>query len=73
MPKPRIYAPIHAIPRHINIACPFARIMETEDKIRVVYCEVLARLLTRYEAELCSQYWKECPYRETASRLRSSI
>jgi len=73
MPKPKIYAPIHAVPQHIKIPCPFARIMETEDKIRVVYCEALARLVTRYEAELCSQSWRSCPYAEIASRVRTGV
>jgi len=69
MPRPKVYAPIHAIPKHLKIGCPFAKIVETEDKVRAVYCEVLGRLLTRYEAELCASHWRDCPYREIGAKV----
>ncbi len=63
----KVYAPIHALLSNISIGCPFAEVMVLENGIRVAYCKILDRLLTRFEAELCAKHWKDCPYRAFAS------
>jgi hypothetical protein len=63
--KLRVYAPIHALPSLISIECPKATVTKLESGIIIAYCKVLDRALTKFEAELCRKYWKECPYRYT--------
>ena len=67
----KVYAPIHALVHNIDIGCDYAEVITTEGGIRVAYCRALDRLLTRFEAELCSRHWRECPYRQIASKASS--
>uniref|UniRef100_A0A7C2ZPZ3 Uncharacterized protein n=1 Tax=Ignisphaera aggregans TaxID=334771 RepID=A0A7C2ZPZ3_9CREN len=62
--KPKLYVPIHAIPSHVDSACPACETNTTENGIKVMYCKILDRYLTKHEAYVCSKYWKDCPYRE---------
>jgi len=59
----KVYTPIHALPSTISIQCSEAVITKLESGIVIAYCRVLDRVLTKFEAELCSKYWRECPYR----------
>lgn len=61
--KTKVYAPIHALPPQLECQCPECEISSTENGIRVAYCKILDRYLTKYEAYECSRYWKDCPYR----------
>jgi len=67
----RVYAPIHALVYDVHVECPYAEIVKLENGIKVLYCKALDRLMTRFEAELCSKYWRDCPYREIASKTSS--
>ena len=66
----RIYAPIHALLYDLEIRCPYAEILKLENGVKIAYCRILERPLTRFEASLCSEHWEKCPYRFTASTLR---
>lgn len=61
--KIRIYIPIHALPSHLDCQCIACKTNVTESGIRIAYCNILDRYLTKYEVYLCNKYWKECPYR----------
>lgn len=62
--KVKVYTPIHAIPPHIECQCPsYETINISENSIRLAYCKILDRYLTKYEAYQCSRYWKDCPYK----------
>ena len=61
--RAKLYLPIHAIPPQLDNSCPECEISATENGIKIAYCKVLDRYITRYEAYICNRYWKECPYR----------
>ena len=67
----RVYAPIHALMYEIRVDCPYAELVTLDTGIKVLYCRAIDRLMTRYEAELCSKHWRDCPYREIASKASS--
>lgn len=60
--KTKIYTPIHALPPHLECQCPEC-VVTDDNGIKVAYCRILDRYLTRYEVYICSRHWKECPYR----------
>ncbi|PWV36278.1 MAG: hypothetical protein DJ555_08135 [Desulfurococcaceae archaeon] len=57
----KIYSPIHLLKEPLISECPGYRI-ENVGTGYVAFCNVLRRALTKYEAKLCSLYWRECPY-----------
>lgn len=57
----RIYAPIHMLKEPVASECPHYRV-ESVSGGYVASCSVLRRPLTKYEARLCSLYWRDCPY-----------
>jgi hypothetical protein len=57
----RVYGPIHIIREHLQSECPQYRI-EAVGGGYVAICNVLKRPLTKYEARLCTLYWRDCPY-----------
>lgn len=59
----KVYAPIHALPPSLTIACPMGEVVTLESGLRVAFCKALDRALTKHEAELCSKHWQQCPYR----------
>jgi len=67
--KLRPYAPIHAIPQGLSIGCPYSEILTLESGLRVAYCKILGRLLTRTEAQTCAMYWNGCPYKEHYEKI----
>jgi hypothetical protein len=59
----KVYTPIHALPSTIAIECPEAVVTKIETGVVIAYCQILDRPLTKFEAELCNKFWRECPYR----------
>jgi hypothetical protein len=57
----RIYGPIHMLRDLISSECPYYRV-ESVSGGYVALCNMLKRPLTKYEARLCSLYWRDCPY-----------
>lgn len=60
--KVKLYLPIHAIPPQVECLCPECEISTSENGVKIAYCKILDRYLTRYEVYICSKHWKECPY-----------
>ena len=61
----RIYKPyplIHALPTPPSSECPHFKTIEYEGYY-TGYCDILDRLLTKTEVELCIKRWRECPIR----------
>jgi len=56
---------LHYIKKPVKSQCPFFKTIEREGYY-LAYCEVLGRLLTRYEVDLCSSYSDTCPLRRMA-------
>ena len=59
----KVYPSIHALPQNTVIECPDAELISLENGVRVGYCRVLDRPLTRYEIPTCNKGWQNCPYR----------
>lgn len=57
----KIYSPVHLLKEPSTSECPSYRI-EQVGAGYVAFCSSLKRMLTKYEARLCSLYWRECPY-----------
>ena len=57
----KIYSPIHLLKEPLSSECPSYRI-EHIGTGYVASCSILKRVLAKYEARLCSLYWRECPY-----------
>jgi len=57
----KIYSPIHMLKDPVPSDCPFYRV-ESIGSGYIASCQALKRLLTKYEAKLCSLYWRDCPY-----------
>lgn len=59
------YPPIHALLQSSSIECPDAEFISLDNGLKIAYCRILDRPLTRYEVSLCSREWQYCPYRLT--------
>lgn len=59
----RIYPSIHALPQNTVIGCPDSELISLENGIRIGYCRILDRPLTRYEIPICNKNWQNCPYK----------
>lgn len=57
----KIYSPVHLLKDPLTSECPSYR-LEQVGTGYVAFCSSLKRILTKYEARLCSLYWRECPY-----------
>ncbi len=57
----KIYSPIHILKEPSSSECPNYR-LEQAGAGYVAFCSSLKRMLTKYEARLCSLYWRDCPY-----------
>ncbi len=58
----RIYPAIHLIHTKPTSSCTYFKIYEITGGF-VAYCDKLKRLLTKSEAQRCSKYSEDCPYR----------
>jgi hypothetical protein len=59
----KIYPPIHVLPQNTKVECIDGELIDLENGIRVGYCRILDRPLTRYEIYICNKNWQNCPYR----------
>ncbi len=59
----KIYPPIHALPQSSVIECPDAELINLGNGVKIGYCKILDRPLTRYEISVCNKDWQYCPYR----------
>jgi len=60
---------IHSLNKPPRCLCEFFIIEKYEGNTYITACKVLNRYLTRYEVNLCSQYWSDCPYRKLGLKL----
>lgn len=54
------YPPIHVIPYRPRSGCPYMKVYEYSGGY-LAYCNILGRLLTRSEVEVCEKHWRTCP------------
>ncbi|PUA32224.1 MAG: hypothetical protein B7O98_06020 [Zestosphaera tikiterensis] len=54
---------LHAIKQKPSSDCEYF-VVEYVGEHYLAGCKVLRRYLTTYEVDLCSKYWRECPYRK---------
>ncbi len=60
---------IHSLEGEMKSDCEFYVLGKHETGSYLAACEILGRLLTRYEVRLCVNYWRNCPYRKIGLRL----
>lgn len=59
----KVYPPIHALPQNEKIECIDAELINLENGVKIAYCRILDRPLTRYEVPICNRSWQQCAYR----------
>ncbi len=60
---------VHGLDAQPKVYCEFARVYRHEQGKYIVGCLVLGRFLGAHEVDLCSAYWKQCPYRSMGLRV----
>ncbi len=60
---------LHYMKKRLESRCEHFKVYQMAGHY-IAYCQLLNRLLTRFEAELCASYPERCPIRKLVSRQR---